>query len=227
MINSACEQKEGRDFLRRFSGTEPSSWGYAVHWWRQHLWFGPGGQVGLLCCCPSLSHKAFSAHFMRALADSSCDSIPSKTFTVRETLNNVSPDLYNPRRDWGQLGQEGWRAVITFWKLFQNLSCYDWHSLLPFWLNRGLDVRDTLGKNHQVTHFLFIQNRGRKCTSSLGSLERRKESFMCYLLNKYINELVPSFLHSLMHSSMERIYLSKTDCMTLDVKVTEMNMSGF
>lgn len=50
---------------------------------------------------------------------------------------------------------------------------------------------------------------------------------MCYLLNKYINELVPSFLHSLMHSSMERIYLSKTDCMTLDVKVTEMNMSGF
>ena len=45
------KQKEGRDFLGRFSGTESSIWGYAVHWSRQRLWFGPEGQVGLLCRC--------------------------------------------------------------------------------------------------------------------------------------------------------------------------------
>lgn len=44
---------------------------------------------------------------------------------------------------------------------------------------------------------------------------------MCYLFNKYINE---QFLPSLMHSSTQQIHSSKSDYMTLGVKVTEMNI---
>lgn len=57
LINSAWAQKEGRDFLGTFSGTESSSWGCAVHWYRQHLCSGPEGPVELLCCCFSCPIK--------------------------------------------------------------------------------------------------------------------------------------------------------------------------
>ena len=67
MINNAQEQREGREFLGRVSGTKVSRWGDAACWKRQHLWFGPRGHVGLLCCC----RKAVSAHLMRAAADAS------------------------------------------------------------------------------------------------------------------------------------------------------------
>lgn len=67
-----------------------------------------------------------------------------------------------------------------------------------------------------MTHFLFILNKSPKCISSVGSSEKRAESV---LFNKHMDELVIFFLHSLMHSSMIQMQLSKIS----GVKLAEMS----
>lgn len=50
--------------------------------------------------------------------------------------------------------------------------------------------------------------------------ERAKSA---YLYNRHINVLVPYFPRSHLHSSTLHTHLSKTDCMTLNVNVAEVN----
>lgn len=53
--------------------------------------------------------------------------------------------------------------------------------------------------------------------------EGGKRAKSAYLYNRRINVLVPYFPHSHLHSSTLHTHLSKTDCMTLNVNVAEVN----
>ena len=100
------------------------------------LCIGKGSVCGLVhrdqrgCrAASSLSCKAFSAHFRGAPADSAMILTLQKTFAIRETLNNVSPDFHNLQRDLDQVGQEGCVLVNqSRLTLCHPMDCSTWGS---------------------------------------------------------------------------------------------------